>query len=188
MEDDLDDLEEVQYPDDFTFEVPETQTVSRLLTIAPELRNRIYELAFEGPSSGLEQDLIMATAPSNAILLSCRMVNSEAKGLYKTAYQRYWTQTKFVLPSRYYGFASLVALSVSFTKEDLNHIDNFCHSTVPSKLVREGHSRSAAMLQAGSTTISSQVSGSNAGIKGDAKKELLTLRCSVKLRVRRQEI
>ncbi|KAK3642667.1 hypothetical protein LTR56_010715 [Elasticomyces elasticus] len=182
MDDGLDELEEVQYPDDFTFATPAVKSVSTLLTIAPELRNRIYELTFEGPNSGLEQDLVMATAPHKSILLTCKKVCFEAKGLYKTAYQQYWTQTTFVLPGRYYRSAQSVTLSLSFTEEDLAHIEQFDHAAELSNILRKGHSRTAAILQTGSTATSSQASGSNAGIKGDAKKALSTLRCSVKLR------
>ncbi|KAK3633906.1 hypothetical protein LTR56_004665 [Elasticomyces elasticus] len=173
-EDELDELEEVQYPDDFTFDVPETQTVSRLLTIDPELRNRIYEFVFEGPSKGLVQDLLMATPPSKSILFACRQVNSEAKGLYKTGYQHYWTQTHFVLNDKYRFFAKSITLSMSSTAEDLAHVKHLRHVAPIARRMASGTAGNEGALH---TSLLS-------AIQNDPAKALSALLCNVTLKAR----
>ncbi|KAK4892025.1 hypothetical protein LTR27_009375 [Elasticomyces elasticus] len=93
-----------------------TQTRSRLLALPPELRNEIMELAFTHNQTPV--DLLTATPPSKSILLTCRTIYEEAKGLHKEAYRRFWTESTFRIRMN-------VAKSecvVGFTKEDLSHI------------------------------------------------------------------
>ena len=61
---------------------------SPLLKLAAELRNTIYELAFtpdhDDDSIGVE--LVEATGPSKALLLTCREIYDEARGIHKQAH------------------------------------------------------------------------------------------------------
>lgn len=61
-----------------------------------ELRNGIYELAFETRrKDGNPTNLRRPKPPSKALLLSCRQVHQEARGLYLEAYKRYWEEGPF---------------------------------------------------------------------------------------------
>ncbi|KAK3631255.1 hypothetical protein LTR22_021139 [Elasticomyces elasticus] len=98
----------------------------KLLTIAPELRNKTYELALSEVNTGLV-DLLSAGSPSNKnLLLSCRQVYEEAKGIHAEAYRRYWSETNFVLrhANRIYCRTGTERsmLPVSFTAEDLAQV------------------------------------------------------------------
>lgn len=64
-----------------------------LARMPPEIRNHIYELAFEPDADTV--DLLHAQPPTKDLLLSCRQINSEAREIYREAYRGYWTQTKF---------------------------------------------------------------------------------------------
>lgn len=45
--------------------------------IAPELRNLIYELVIDSFDTNAQTDLLEATTPSQALLLTCRQVYEE---------------------------------------------------------------------------------------------------------------
>lgn len=66
----------------------------RLLSLAPELRNRIYELAFDELSDG-PVDLLNTKPPSRPLLLTCRAIHAEAGPIYKHAYRQYWSTNHF---------------------------------------------------------------------------------------------
>lgn len=70
-----------------------SSTSCRLLALPPDLRNYIYELAFSPAST--PADLLTCAGPSESLLLTCRQIAHEAKALHKTAYHRFWTETKF---------------------------------------------------------------------------------------------
>ncbi|KAK5731716.1 hypothetical protein LTR17_011187 [Elasticomyces elasticus] len=89
---------------------------SKLLALPAEMRNEIMELAFTHNQTPV--DLLTATPPSKSILLTCRTIYEEGRGLHKEAYRRFWTESTFRIRMN-------VAKSecvVGFTKEDLSHI------------------------------------------------------------------
>lgn len=75
---------------------------SNFLALPSELRNKIYEFAF---TSGQNVDepksdfinLLDPHPPRKALLLTSHQIHNEAKGLYKSAYQAYWTTNPFLL-------------------------------------------------------------------------------------------
>jgi len=77
------------------------QPQSPLFRLPPELRNNIYELVFS-PAEVEEVELTSAKshAPSAALTLACKRINSEACGLYKAASQTYWSSITFTLSGR----------------------------------------------------------------------------------------
>ncbi|KAK4950985.1 hypothetical protein LTR10_010978 [Elasticomyces elasticus] len=92
------------------------QKESKLLALPAEMRNEIMELAFTHNQTPV--DLLTATPPSKSILLTCRTIYDEARGLHKEAYRRFWTESTFRIRMN-------VAKSecvVGFTKEDLSHV------------------------------------------------------------------
>ncbi|KAK0981247.1 hypothetical protein LTR54_015110 [Friedmanniomyces endolithicus] len=66
----------------------------RLLSLAPELQNEIYDLAFNGLSDD-PVDLLSTKPPSNALLLTCRAIYTASRLIYKHAYQQYWSTSHF---------------------------------------------------------------------------------------------
>lgn len=67
-----------------------------LFKLAPELRNEIYDLAFSSDTEPTRPvDLLQARSPSAALLLSCREIYEEAKGLYAHAIEDYWGKQHF---------------------------------------------------------------------------------------------
>lgn len=61
----------------------------------------IYELAFAPEHEpGDEVDLFTGKAPSKSLLLTCQRINSEAHGIYTSAYRRFWTETNLVACQR----------------------------------------------------------------------------------------
>ncbi|KAK5678583.1 hypothetical protein LTS10_009027 [Elasticomyces elasticus] len=111
---------------------PITQS-STFLTIPAEIRNDIYERAFNKLwKTGVDRfsgksyirseyvDLFKAAPPSKAPLLVCRQMNSEAKGLYGTAYRRYWKEVSFYteIPEK----SKSVAAVTLFAEHDLRHV------------------------------------------------------------------
>ncbi|KAK5744206.1 hypothetical protein LTR17_002236 [Elasticomyces elasticus] len=109
----------------FSCDTPGTHTGGqpcRLLTVAPEIRNKIYELALYDNNEGLV-DLLSAGSPSKNLLLSCHQVYEEAKGIHAEAYRRYWSETNFVLRTiRGRRIVYPRDLPVNFTKQDLDKI------------------------------------------------------------------
>ncbi|KAK5719215.1 hypothetical protein LTR15_007738 [Elasticomyces elasticus] len=103
----------------------------KLLSIAPELRNTIYEMVFWPASFRERTDLLTATPPSKEIRLTCRRVNEEARGLYYTAYRSYWTETSFSIsfPVERPWTSSVFA---NFTARDLARV-RFVHFTAKCK-------------------------------------------------------
>ncbi|KAK5737819.1 hypothetical protein LTR17_006467 [Elasticomyces elasticus] len=76
------------------FEAQNEPETPGLLTIAAELRNTIYELAFT--SDGTEPVHLFTANPRNkAITLVCRQTNNEAKQMYVKAYREYWAHSTF---------------------------------------------------------------------------------------------
>jgi hypothetical protein len=72
----------------------------RILDLAPELRNKIYEFAFTTPAeTGEDIDLFtsLGSMPSTSLLLACRQIHYEATGIYKESCHRYWTTGNFIV-------------------------------------------------------------------------------------------
>ncbi|KAK5678584.1 hypothetical protein LTS10_009028 [Elasticomyces elasticus] len=119
----------------FSCDTSDTHTgpqTCKLLTIAPELRNVIYELALFEPNAGLV-DLLSAGSPSGNLLSTCRQVMDEAKGIYAEAYRRYWSETNFVLRTIGRRIVSR-DLPVNFTERDLAQIRHLQFSTTFGKM------------------------------------------------------
>ncbi|KAK1824034.1 hypothetical protein LTR12_001567 [Friedmanniomyces endolithicus] len=65
-----------------------------------ELRNYIYELAFDGNSEE-SIALLSAAPPSKAMVLTCRQAYNEAAAIHRFAYRRFWTTNRFELKVNY---------------------------------------------------------------------------------------
>ncbi|KAF7188589.1 hypothetical protein HII31_10251 [Pseudocercospora fuligena] len=76
---------------------PETSSPRpcRLLSLAPELRNEIYELAFTCNDAKI--DLATAVPPSSALLRCCRQIHCEAIEIFKDSVRQYYTESYFHL-------------------------------------------------------------------------------------------
>lgn len=76
---------------------PGTNTLGdkpRLLSVPPEIRNRIYGFVFQcDPRQKV--DLREANPPAKDLLLTCRQVYQEARLMQREAYRKYWTGTNF---------------------------------------------------------------------------------------------
>ncbi|KAK5719153.1 hypothetical protein LTR15_007676 [Elasticomyces elasticus] len=94
-----------------------------LLTIPAEMRNNIYELVFG--TQPAEANLLDPTPPSKALLLGCREIYDEAKGLYSTAYKSYWAQTRF----RIQDIPVFTRLSIRLTKDELEAVNHLQFTT-----------------------------------------------------------
>ncbi|KAK5731713.1 hypothetical protein LTR17_011184 [Elasticomyces elasticus] len=70
-------------------------TAPKLLTMPPEMRNRIYELVFATKPE--EADLLNPMPPTKQLLLACAQIYHEARGLYNTARRSYWRETHFTV-------------------------------------------------------------------------------------------
>ncbi|KAK5678600.1 hypothetical protein LTS10_009044 [Elasticomyces elasticus] len=100
-----------------------TQPSCLLLSIAAELRNQIYELVFNEESDG-PVELFKAQPPSNALLLACHAIYSEAALVYAHAYRKYWTKTAFMLTYRGQPSRSVIDAISTFREEDCHGISN----------------------------------------------------------------
>ncbi|KAK5695899.1 hypothetical protein LTR97_008319 [Elasticomyces elasticus] len=99
---------------------PIVQT-SKLLTIAAELRNTIYELVFTKPPG--PTNLLTATPPSSDILSVCKQTRREAHGLWVTANRDYWPNTTFTITKKAIPPHQLqTPLHLSLTPQDLSRI------------------------------------------------------------------
>ncbi|KAK5121165.1 hypothetical protein LTR85_005649 [Meristemomyces frigidus] len=99
---------------------PSSTRSCRFLKLPPELRNRIYELAFTTEAEeGTNINLLDAAGPTKALLLTCRQIHSEAVGFHKQAYRRYWTTSKFTLSTL--NFSPRAELVSALNK--LSHVD-----------------------------------------------------------------
>lgn len=83
------------------------QKQSRFFDLPAELRNTIYSLVFapdctsaaDGHQSSFPLLEISSAWPVNpeSFLLSCKQVNSEAHGIYLSAYHGFWCETNFTI-------------------------------------------------------------------------------------------
>ena len=73
----------------------DSQTVCRLLSLPPELRNRIYSYALEPEVS--ETWLLEAKKSNKDLLLTCKQIHIEASKMYTKAYRDFFTKTTFTV-------------------------------------------------------------------------------------------
>lgn len=68
-----------------------------------EMRNKIWELSFT--NNHRVADFQNPSPPTKSLLLTCKKINSEARGLYQDAYRAYWTTSPFqiTIASREYN-------------------------------------------------------------------------------------
>ncbi|KAK4950922.1 hypothetical protein LTR10_010915 [Elasticomyces elasticus] len=100
---------------------PPTQQTPKLLTIAAELRNSIYELVFTKPPG--PTDLLSATRPPDDLRLVCRQTYHEARGLWLAANRNYWPNTTFTITKKAIPPHQLqTPLHLSLTPQDLSRI------------------------------------------------------------------
>lgn len=71
------------------------QSKAHILTLPPEIRNRIYDLAFANPTTSV--NLLEAAPPSKNLVVACRQIHAESKHMYRAAYRAYWSDTHFTL-------------------------------------------------------------------------------------------
>ncbi|KAK3622221.1 hypothetical protein LTR22_024881 [Elasticomyces elasticus] len=100
---------------------PETQPSCRLLSLAAELRNEIYELVFDEQSEE-PTELSSVKPPSKALLLACHAINTEATLIYKHAYRRFWTETSFTLNDPCKPSKSIIDTVSAIRDQDCDHI------------------------------------------------------------------
>ncbi|KAK5744155.1 hypothetical protein LTR17_002185 [Elasticomyces elasticus] len=90
------------------------QQTCRLLTLPPELRDDITEMAVNNiPRDRV--DLLTAIPPGNGLLCACRQTYQETKCLYEDARHRYWADTKFTIARN----VLLTSSRVHFTASNL---------------------------------------------------------------------
>ncbi|KAK0345521.1 hypothetical protein LTR02_000356 [Friedmanniomyces endolithicus] len=98
------------------------QSGCRLLSLAPELRNSIYELVFD-ESSDSPVDLRKTKPPSKALLLTCRAIHAEACLIYKHVYRQYWSTNHFELNFPGLGSDRAARQSIKkLTERDCDHM------------------------------------------------------------------
>lgn len=73
-----------------------TSKKCHLLTLPPELRNYIYELALS-PEPSATVDLLQPTPPSDALVRTCRQIRAESQLMYRRLYREFWRETTFEL-------------------------------------------------------------------------------------------
>ncbi|KAK3617663.1 hypothetical protein LTR56_025130 [Elasticomyces elasticus] len=96
-----------------------------LLTIAPELRNTIYEFVFAVDAGPVK--LLEASPPEKALLQVCKQTLNEAAGLYVAAFRSYWQGTTFTIHRTPEIFTS--ACHVNFNMQDIVQINTLLSIT-----------------------------------------------------------
>lgn len=99
-----------------------------LLTLPPELRNRIYHMVFERTSRRAE--ILKTDPPRKDIMLACRQIYDEARLMHQQAYRVYWRTTIFTmtLPSFVQGGVTnsaeveLRAAIARLREDDIRHV------------------------------------------------------------------
>lgn len=66
----------------------------RLKSMPPEIRNRIYESTF-CPDPDRKIELSQTALHHKALLLTCRQMHDEAKGIYNATCRHFWSSSKF---------------------------------------------------------------------------------------------
>ncbi|KAK5737823.1 hypothetical protein LTR17_006471 [Elasticomyces elasticus] len=98
---------------------PSAVQTAKLLTIAPELRNSIYELVFT-PKTG-PFDIRYVEPPRAALVGTCRQARKEALQLYLCSNRRYWQETTFMIATKPSPWLLAV---MDFTLSDLQSMRN----------------------------------------------------------------
>lgn len=68
-----------------------------LLKLPPELRNQIYDSAFHVSPDSDGFVYFTTKPPAKDVLMTCRQIYNEAKGWYKHAYRRFWSEGHFMI-------------------------------------------------------------------------------------------
>ncbi|KAK4624450.1 hypothetical protein CLAFUW4_05666 [Fulvia fulva] len=95
------------------------------LSLSPELRNRVYELAFEPPLV-LEAHLVVllkSTPPPKALLPTCRTVYEEARKMHHATHRQSWTTNQFCIHARTADLANI--LHKKHVSRDLDRMTSF---------------------------------------------------------------
>ena len=66
-----------------------------LTSVAAEVRNAIYAEVFKVPEGNGQVLLVEAKPPEKTLLLTCRQVYEEARGMYRKLYREYWAEVSF---------------------------------------------------------------------------------------------
>ncbi|KAK4895287.1 hypothetical protein LTR27_006630 [Elasticomyces elasticus] len=98
---------------------PSAAQTSKLLTIAAELRNTIYELVFTSEAGPV--DVLHVEPPSADFVSTCRQTRKETLQMYRSSKERYWRETIFVLTAQPSGGFLAV---MNFTLSDLQSMRN----------------------------------------------------------------
>ncbi|KAK5719212.1 hypothetical protein LTR15_007735 [Elasticomyces elasticus] len=135
-----------------TNDMAETQNASEtpgLLTIAAELRNKIYELVFASDDTEVVY-LLTARPPSKALVLVSRQTYEEAKQMYNKVYQEYWSLTTFYID--YNDYSSKQVTVDHCTAADLANIRNLLIKMTSTQLERRVGSLASELVK-GSSAI-----------------------------------
>lgn len=105
-------------------EIPSSRPC-RLLSLAPELRNEIYELAFTCNDAKI--DLPTAAPPSSALLRCCRQIHCEAEQIFQDSVRQYYTKGHFRLLFEHKGegddpYATLRKVAKTHDINSIRHI------------------------------------------------------------------
>ncbi|KAK3620365.1 hypothetical protein LTR56_023451 [Elasticomyces elasticus] len=101
-----------------------------LLSLSPEMRNKIYEFAFTSNAPAV--DFFKPTPPTKALLLSCKQIWQEAKGLHKAAYRTYYESTTFVIE---HSEVEKTTYDMPCTDEDLSHMRHVALLTTAGRMM-----------------------------------------------------
>lgn len=75
--------------------VMNSQTNSRFLSLARELRNRIYDFIFHRGDRGTSLELGVATSPDRNLGLTCQAMYPETHKAYAAGFRNFCTETPF---------------------------------------------------------------------------------------------
>ncbi|KAH9842121.1 hypothetical protein Tdes44962_MAKER07673 [Teratosphaeria destructans] len=74
-----------------------TDLECRLVTIAPELRNLIYDYTFTSDDDPNATSLLDAKPPTDELTRTCCQIHDEANGIFRRAQKQYWTLSAFMI-------------------------------------------------------------------------------------------
>jgi len=91
------------------------------MTLPPELRNNIYELAFSSDHY-IEAILLEDEPPSKSLLLTCREIYNEARIMHRKAYRDFWTASEFIIDDFYAVPLEAAKVMAMIKPQDLTHM------------------------------------------------------------------
>ncbi|OQO01903.1 hypothetical protein B0A48_12376 [Cryoendolithus antarcticus] len=102
--------------------MPDTpSTRCRLLELAPELRNEIYDPVYTHDTRRFTLSLMRRQEPQKALLLTCKLINNEAGGVYHAAFRSYVESTVFCVHGKSAGESYV--RSEACLDDDIAHIN-----------------------------------------------------------------